>query len=124
MSETESSTGIETGEPVYDDDGNELGVVTGMTSEGFQVSTTDDVAVDEDGTADVGEPHAESEQAATTNEESLRTSEQEHDPGHEFGEGYVMWRCKECGEMGDLDDGLPTECPNCGAENVVKWRED
>lgn len=92
-----SQPAIETGASVYDDDGNELGVIADVTAEGFEVST--------DGETD-------------------GDSVQEHDPGQEFGEGYIMWRCRECGEMGDLDDGLPTECPNCGAENVVKWRED
>ncbi len=88
---------IATGAAVYDRDGNELGVITELTSEGFEVSMD-------------GE----------TDGESL----QEHEPGQEFGEGYIMWRCHECGEMGELDDGLPNECPSCGAENVVKWRED
>ena len=49
---------------------------------------------------------------------------EEHDPGQEFGEGYIMWRCENCGEMGELDDGLPEECPNCGSDEVIKWKED
>jgi len=50
----------------------------------------------------------------------------EETPGQEFGEGYIMWRCTDCGEMGELDDGLPAECPNCGApkEALAKQRED
>ncbi|MFC4550527.1 MULTISPECIES: DUF7130 family rubredoxin-like protein [Halorussus] len=121
----DSATAIETGTVVYDPEGNELGVIAGMTDEGFEVATTEDIEhVDEDGRAEVGSPDVESEQAAETNEESLRNSEQEHDPGQQFGEGYIMWRCDECGEMGELDDGLPEECPNCGDENVYKWRED
>jgi hypothetical protein len=90
-------TPIEPGVAVYDDEGDELGVVTGMTDEGFEVSID-------------GEPPAQ--------------SEQEHEPGQTFGEGYLMWRCDDCGEMGDLDDGLPTTCPDCGSEAVYKWRED
>ena len=121
----DSATAIETGTVVYDPEGNELGVIAGMTGEGFEVSINEDVEhVDEDGRAEVASPDVESEQAAETNEESLRTSEQEHDPGQEYGEGYLMWRCDNCGEMGDLDDGLPEECPNCGDESVYKWRED
>lgn len=29
--------------------------------------------------------------------------------GHSFGEAELMWRCLNCGEMGELDDedGLP-----------------
>jgi rubrerythrin len=47
-------------------------------------------------------------------------------PGQEFGEGYIRWRCTDCGEMGELDDGLPEACPNCGApkEALAKQRED
>ena len=119
-STTTEGPAIETGATVFDDEGNELGVITGMTNEGFEVSITEDV--DEDG--DVQDAGVESDQAAKTNEESLRTSEQEHQPGQEFGEGYLMWRCDNCGEMGELEDGLPSECPNCGSEDVYKWRED
>lgn len=88
---------VEPGTVVYDDDGNELGIVTETTDDGFEVSIQ---------------------------EESLDSSEQEHNPGQEFGEGYIMWRCDECGEMGELEEGFPAECPNCGAEAVQKWRED
>jgi rubrerythrin len=37
-----------------------------------------------------------------------------------------MWRCEDCGEMGDLDDGIPEECPNCGApkEHIHMAQED
>ena len=104
---TDSSTAIEPGVTVYDDDGNELGVISGMTGQGFEVAIDEDLE-----RADEGDADAPSE------------SEQEHEPGQEFGEGYLMWRCEECGEMGDLDDGLPEECPNCGSEDVIKWRED
>ena len=116
---------IETGRVVYDDDGTPLGVISGFTDEGFEVAITEDVeSVDEEGRAAVDDPDTESEQARKTDEESLRTSEQEHQPGHEFGEGYLMWRCANCGEMGELDDGLPSSCPNCGSEDVNKWKED
>ena len=116
---------IETGAVVYDHEGNELGVIDGLTSEGFEVVTEVEIeSVDDEGHAEVADTDAESEQAAKTNQENLETSEQEHNPGQEFGEGYIMWRCTDCGEMGELDDGLPTECPNCGSEEVEKWKED
>ena len=116
---------IETGAVVYDHDGNRLGVIAGLTSVGFEVDTNAEIEhVDDEGHAEVADPDDESEQAAKTNEESLQTSEQEHEPGQEFGEGYIMWRCTECGEMGKLDEGLPTECPNCGSKDVEKWKED
>lgn len=46
--------------------------------------------------------------------------------GHEFGEANLMWRCTECGEMGEIDEGLPNECPNCGEpkEALMYWTED
>jgi rubrerythrin len=126
-SATEGATSLESGTVVYDHDGDELGVISGMTAEGFEVSTREEIeAVDERGLAEVGDPEAESEQAAKTNEGSLRTSEQEQQPGQEFGEGYLMWRCDECGEMGELEDGMPEACPDCGApkEELYAWEED
>ncbi|ESP89957.1 DUF7130 family rubredoxin-like protein [Candidatus Halobonum tyrrellensis] len=116
---------IETGSVVYDHEGNRLGVIDGLTSEGFEVDTNAEIeSVDDEGHAEVSVPDDESAQAAETNDENLYGSEQEHDPGQEFGEGYIMWRCENCGEMGELEDGLPEECPDCGSEEVIKWRED
>lgn len=118
---------IETGRVVYDGEGNPLGVISGFTSEGFEVSITEEFEeVDADGTAEVAPPDTESEQARKTNQEDLRTADEEQQPGQEFGEGYLMWRCDDCGEMGELDDGMPEECPNCGAEKeaIYEWRED
>ncbi|QLH84616.1 DUF7130 family rubredoxin-like protein [Halosimplex pelagicum] len=122
--DTATPTPIEPGSAVYDHEGNVLGVVAELSSEGFEVSITETIErVDDDGRAVVSDPDDEGQAAAET-DESVRTSEEEHVPGQEFGEGYLMWRCENCGEMGDLDDGLPSECPNCGDENVIKWRED
>jgi rubrerythrin len=47
-------------------------------------------------------------------------------PGQEFGEGYLMWRCDGCGEMGDLNDGFPAACPDCDAPRtaITAVRED
>lgn len=91
---------IEPGEQVFDDDGELLGRVSGITDDGFEVET-----VAEDGSDGVGS---------------------EEVPGQTFGEGYLMWECTECGEMGDLDDGMPEVCPNCGAprEAIAEARED
>ena len=43
----------------------------------------------------------------------------------EFGEAYLVWRCLECGEMGDIES-LPDRCPNCRAarESLYYWTED
>ena len=38
----------------------------------------------------------------------------EAEPGGAFGEGYVVWRCADCGEVGDLAS-VPDSCPGCGA---------
>lgn len=93
---TETATPFEPGMAVYDDENNEIGVISELTDEGFEVSTDDD----------------------------SRTLDQEEGPGQEFGEGYIMWRCENCGEVGELEDGFPSECPSCGSENVHKTRED
>ena len=87
------------GEPVFDRDGNELGRVRSFEQSGFFVTTRE-------GAEAMSIEHARS--------------------GHEFGEAHLMWRCMECGEMGDIDDGLPDECPNCGREreNLMYWTED
>lgn len=39
---------------------------------------------------------------------------------------YIMWRCQDCGEMGELEEDLPDECPNCSApkEDLYYWEED
>jgi rubrerythrin len=93
---TETTTSFEPGMAVYDDENNEIGVISELTDEGFEVSAEDDP----------------------------QTLDREDDPGQEFGEGYIMWRCENCGEMGELEDGLPSECPSCDSENVHKTRED
>jgi hypothetical protein len=91
------SASIEPGEVVYDSDGRQVGRVSGLTDDGFEVETMDP---DE--------------------------SEVEELPGQEFGEGYLMWRCTECGEMGELDEELPETCPNCDAprEAITTVEED
>jgi rubrerythrin len=101
---TADQTTVEMGETVYNEDGTIVGTVQDSTAEGFTVATVDDVATDDD-------------DAGRADEEV---------PGQEFGEGYLMWRCEECGEMGEIDDGFPEECPSCGApkELIGKALED
>jgi rubrerythrin len=37
-----------------------------------------------------------------------------------------MWRCWECGEMGQIEGDLPEACPACDAprEELYYWAED
>ncbi|WP_408959950.1 hypothetical protein [Natrinema sp. 74] len=87
------------GQTVYDEDGEALGRIRGFEQSGFFVTTRD-------GAEGLSVDHARS--------------------GQGFGEAELMWRCMECGEMGDIDGGLPDECPNCGTEkeNLMYWTED
>ena len=96
---TETVMQLDLGQTVYDDEGEELGHIRGFERGGFFVSTREGV-------------------------ESMSV---EHSrAGHEFGEGELMWRCTNCGEMGEIDEGIPDECPNCGAskEELMYWTED
>lgn len=90
--------GVTPGDVVYDEDGEAVGVVTGYIDQGVEVTPTSDP-------------------------DEVRPEEY---PGQDFGEGELMWRCDECGEMGDLEGGMPEECPNCGApkEGIYYWTED
>lgn len=94
------SSAVKPGSAVYNADGVLLGRVSGYTNEGFEV---DWVALDD---------------SDAPPEEDI--------PGQEFGEGYLMWRCSECGEMGEIDDGFPETCPSCGApkEHINYLTED
>ncbi|GAB7011679.1 DUF7130 family rubredoxin-like protein [Halorubrum trueperi] len=91
------SVSVEPGELVYDSDRQVVGRVSGVTDTGFEAEA---IPPDE--------------------------SEVEEVPGQEFGEGYLMWRCAECGEMGELEEGLPESCPNCTAprEAISAVEED
>ena len=82
-------TRIDLGETVYNDDGAVLGTVSGYERRGFFVSTRDGVEL-------LSIEHARS--------------------GHEFGDAHLMWRCTNCGEMREPDEGLPERCPDCGIE--------
>ena len=86
------------GETVYDAQGRELGSVRGFDEDGFYVTTREGI-------------------------ESLSV---EHErSGGAFGEAELMWRCSECGEMGEVES-IPDTCPNCGApkEALYYWTED
>ncbi len=89
---------LDLGEPVFDADGNELGTVRGFDEDGIYVTTREGI-------------------------QALSVAH-EH-PGPEFGEAELLWRCTECGEMGDLE-AFPESCPNCGAERekLYYWTED
>lgn len=106
-------TGIQRGMTVYDADGDRLGVVDSFTDAGFEVAIRNDLETD------IEEDTEESDDAEGGVPD-------QHEPGHEFGEGFLMWRCDVCGEMGEIEDGLPEECPNCGAEKekLMYWKED
>lgn len=102
---------VEQGDPVYYDNGTEVGTVSGFTEDGIEVTIP----------------------AISPSEEQVRATESAGDraerglnPGQGVGEGYLMWRCTECGEMGDLEGGLPERCPNCGAVKraIYRARED
>lgn len=88
---------IEPGELVYDSDHQIVGRVSGVTDDSFE--------------AEVIDPSEH---------------EMEELPGQEFGEGYLMWRCIDCGEMDELSEGVPESCPNCSAppEAIAVVEED
>lgn len=98
MAEDSSSFPIKIGETVYDGAGEPVGMVRGFDEGGFYVSIEEGF--------------------------DALSIEREH-PGPVFGEAELMWRCSNCGTMGELDD-LPEACPDCGAavENLSYWTED
>ncbi|AEN06614.1 rubredoxin-like domain-containing protein [Halolamina sp.] len=91
MSEEEINVTI--GTTVYDENGKALGEVRGITDGGFVISTGDGV-------------------------EALSI---EHErAGHEYGEAELLWRCADCGELGEVED-IPDECPSCGADKTALY---
>ena len=87
------------GQMLYTEDGSPVGTIRGMESGGLFVSLRE-------GAESLSVEHARSGQA--------------------FGEAELMWRCTNCGEMGEIDEGLPDQCPNCNAEReeLMYWTED
>lgn len=95
MTQTSETREVKTGTTVYDEEGGKLGVVRGFDEQGFYV--TADTAVEVLSEETVQSEHAEA----------------------------LMWRCWDCGEMGQLD-GIPESCPACDApkEDIYYWQED
>ncbi|MFC3959593.1 DUF7130 family rubredoxin-like protein [Halovivax cerinus] len=95
----EDASKIALGQSIYDERGVSLGTVRGVDDDGFYVTTRE-------GIDSLSVEHVRSGQA--------------------FGEAELMWRCTNCGEMGELSDGLPGICPNCGTEkeDLMYWTED
>ena len=87
------------GTTLYTEDGRAVGTVRGLEEGGLFVTLRE-------GAEALSVEHARS--------------------GHSFGEAELMWRCQSCGEMGEIDEGLPDECPSCGApvEDIMYWTED
>lgn len=94
----EDGPDLSIGAAVYDVDGNQLGTVRGFDASGFFVSSTLDLP-------DISKDH----------EHSVPID----------GEGFLMWRCADCGEMGEIEH-MPDACPACGAarELLYYWTED
>ncbi|QIO20847.1 hypothetical protein [Haloarcula sp. JP-L23] len=51
-----------------------------------------------------------------------RSTPTEDRPGQEFGEGALTWRCEQCGEMGEGDDGRPDRCLPESAPNATSLK--
>jgi len=98
MSQRSADRQVEFGTTVYDEDGEPLGTVRGFDANGFYVT-------------------AEREDAVLS---------VDHERTDRAGEAELMWRCWECGEMGNLSAELPSSCPSCGAdrEELYYWTED
>lgn len=86
------------GTTVYNDDGERLGRVRGFEEDAFVVSTAEGIAA---------------------------FSVEHERAGHGFGEAELLWRCSECGALGEVED-IPDACPDCGAarEYLYYWTED
>jgi hypothetical protein len=87
------------GQTLYTGDGTAVGTVRGIEQGGLFVTVRE-------GVENLSIGHARS--------------------GHSFGEAELMWRCRTCGEMGQIDSGIPEACPDCGAEReeLMYWTED
>ena len=93
------SESLSFGQTLYDEDGNPVGTIRGLEESGVFITLRE-------GLESLSIGHARS--------------------GQSFGEAELMWRCMECGEMGELDTGLPENCPDCGTEKegLMYWTED
>lgn len=90
---------LDLGQRLYTEKGDPVGTIRGIGEAGVFVTTRT-------GAASLTIEHARS--------------------GHEFGEGELMWRCMECGEMGQIKGGLPEQCTGCEEpkEALMYWTED
>lgn len=95
----DGSTHVGVGVTVYTADRRPIGTVRGVEDDGLFVTTRD-------GVEELSVEHVRS--------------------GQSFGEAELMWRCTNCGEMGEIDAGLPERCPNCDVrkEDLMYWTED
>ena len=88
---------LKPGQRLYDGHGREVGIIQAITDAGVEVNTHD-----------------------TYETLSLRQA-----PGAHVGEGYLLWRCANCGELGDIEL-IPSRCPGCGSarEELYAYLED
>ncbi|WP_123538538.1 DUF7130 family rubredoxin-like protein [Halosimplex salinum] len=96
---TDDVESLSFGQTLFDDAGRPVGTIRGIEEGGVFVTTRE-------GVESLSVEHARS--------------------GHSFGEAELMWRCTNCGEMGEIQDGLPDTCPGCGTEkeDLMYWTED
>ena len=97
----EGDEGVSIGTAVYAEDGTELGTVRG---------------IDDDGRG-----------LLVSLREGLEAMSASHvQAGGEHARAELTWGCYHCGEIRRLEDGLPAECPNCGAprEELYYRQED
>jgi hypothetical protein len=89
---------IDVGQAVYDRNGDRLGTVRGFDEGGFFVTTLEGI-----------------EALSVEHERTVGAT----------GEAELVWRCADCGEMGDIES-IPAECPGCGSarESLYYWTED
>ncbi len=94
----DDSPTVTIGTTVYTEDGEEIGTVRGFDPDGFFVTTREGV-----------------EALSVEHERS----------GGAFGEAELLWRCGQCGAVGNIDE-IPETCPDCGAarEEIYYWTED
>lgn len=85
------------GKPIYTRTGRLLGHISSITEDGFTVET------------DIPDGVGKGERSSQVS-----------------GERYLMWKCRECGEMGELKQSIPANCPNCDAsrEAISEVLED
>lgn len=88
------------GTRVYDAEGRQLGTIRGFDADGFYVTLRE-------GIEGLSAAHVRAGTDAS-------------------GEAELMWRCRSCGEMGDIEALPEGGCPNCGAprEELYYYTDD